>query len=84
VKRISALGLALVLVLLVGPGIRDTVRGASSSPQAGFFPVAVWYNGGKARAPMLEPVTTASADAWRPGRLKISNPTAGRSDHAYG
>src|SRR3989449_7920470 len=29
-----------------------------------FFPVAVWYGGGKARAPMLEPLDTASAERW--------------------
>ncbi len=29
-----------------------------------FFPVAVWYGGGKARAPMLEPVDAASAERW--------------------
>lgn len=70
VNRISLLGLALVLVSLVGPGTRDTVSGASSS-KADFFPVAVWYSGGKARAPMLEPVTAASKDAWRTDLLKI-------------
>ena len=29
-----------------------------------FFPVAVWYGGGKARAPMLEPVDSTSAERW--------------------
>jgi beta-galactosidase len=29
-----------------------------------FFPVAVWYGGGKARAPMLEPVDASSAERW--------------------
>ncbi len=27
--------------------------------------VSVWYNGGKARAPMLSPITPASRDEWR-------------------
>ena len=31
----------------------------------GFLPVSVWYAGGKARAPMLEPVTAASPAVWR-------------------
>lgn len=70
-KRISPLALALVLILLVVPGVRDAVRGASLFSQAGFFPVAVWYSGGKAPAPMLEPVTSASADAWSTDLLKI-------------
>jgi beta-galactosidase len=73
VNRISLLALAVVLVLLVGPGVRDPVRGASSVRQPGFFPVAVWYSGGKARAPMLEPVTAASAGAWRADLLKIKS-----------
>src|SRR2546422_5899489 len=29
-----------------------------------FFPVAVWYGGGKARAPMLEAVDASSAERW--------------------
>jgi beta-galactosidase len=30
-----------------------------------FFPMAVWYGGGKARAPMLEENPRAQGDAWR-------------------
>ena len=30
-----------------------------------FLPVSVWYAGGKARAPMLEPVTAQSPEVWR-------------------
>lgn len=37
----------------------------AAPPDAGFLPVSVWYGGGKARAPMLEPVTAASPAAWR-------------------
>ena len=29
-----------------------------------FFPVAVWYGGGKARAPMLSPLNASSAAEW--------------------
>jgi len=35
------------------------------SAAAGFFPVSVWYGGGKARAPMLEPVSANSPALWR-------------------
>ena len=39
---------------------------ASAAPAAdGFFPVSVWYGGGKARAPMLEPVSANSPAVWR-------------------
>ena len=34
----------------------------SGSP---FFPISVWYSGGKARAPMLSPVGPESPDTWR-------------------
>jgi len=30
-----------------------------------FFPVSVWYSGGKARAPMLSSITPQSRDEWR-------------------
>jgi beta-galactosidase len=36
-----------------------------------FFPVAVWYSGGKARAPMLEKVTDESARTWKEDLQKI-------------
>jgi beta-galactosidase len=62
--------LALLLALLVGPHSENTVQGADSE-QAKFFPVAVWYSGGKARAPMLEPVTAASAGEWDKDLKKI-------------
>jgi beta-galactosidase len=41
--------------------------GSAFSPGKGknFFPVSVWYAGGKARAPMLEKVTADSARLWK-------------------
>lgn len=39
-------------------------RPPGSAGQA-FFPVSVWYAGGKARAPMLEKLTTDSLRLWR-------------------
>lgn len=36
----------------------------SAATPDNFFPVAVWYNGGKARAPMLSALTPASAQQW--------------------
>jgi beta-galactosidase len=37
----------------------------SAEKTRGFFPVSVWYAGGKARAPMLERVTPESPEVWR-------------------
>ena len=50
----------LVCVLLLAPALLSAAQ-----PGGDFLPVSVWYGGGKARAPMLEPVTPASADVWR-------------------
>src|SRR5689334_13277581 len=36
-----------------------------------FFPVSVWYSGGKARAPMLEKITSESTRLWKEDMLKI-------------
>ena len=63
VLRLSALAAlaAWALCLSAGPE-------ASAPPEDrthGFFPVSVWYAGGKARAPMLELVTPRSREAWR-------------------
>lgn len=38
-----------------------------------FFPVSVWYSGGKARAPMLETITANSPRVWKEDLLKIKN-----------
>jgi beta-galactosidase len=41
-------------------------RSVTAQPAAsGFLPMAVWYGGGKARAPMLERDPRAKKDAWR-------------------
>jgi len=56
------------------PGVKlplqeGTTAGRTAAKE--FFPVAVWYSGGKARAPMLEKVTGESAKAWREDLKKI-------------
>src|SRR5512147_1569014 len=42
----------------------STNRNSAPAESPDFFPVAVWYAGGKARAPMLERVDTTSAERW--------------------
>ena len=39
--------------------------------QPAFFPVAVWYSGGKARAPMLETITPDSPRSWKEDLSRI-------------
>jgi beta-galactosidase len=77
----NKVSLLLVLVPLLGIlGLRNTQRAKSgahpeaSEParqQPAFFPVAVWYSGGKARAPMLEPITADSPGLWKEDLLRI-------------
>lgn len=38
-----------------------------------FYPVSVWYGGGRARAPMLEPVTPESRRLWREDLVTIKS-----------
>jgi len=43
---------------------RPTLNADSTKSDQSFFPVAVWYGGGKVRAPMLEPIDPTSAQRW--------------------
>lgn len=57
--------LGAVVGFLVTLGAGSPARPAQESKSKGaFYPVAVWYGGGKARAPMLEPVDSTSAERW--------------------
>lgn len=73
----------VLLSLVIGIGVGGTFRhphetadgtGASLSQSVrdnAFFPMAVWYSGGKARAPMLEKITPDSPRLWKADLLKI-------------
>ncbi len=41
-----------------------TVSARAEAPGDDFFPFSVWYSGGKARAPMLEPLDETSRERW--------------------
>jgi len=45
----------------VVPGLRAADPKARSALQQAFYPVAVWYGGGKVRAPMMSPLDATSA-----------------------
>src|SRR6266496_273800 len=53
--------------------IPRTHSNSSNATKSTFFPVAVWYSGGKARAPMVEAVTPDTAKAWKEDLTKIKN-----------
>lgn len=63
----SILGMALA----ASPICASAPEKATDKADGAFFPVAVWYSGGKARAPMLEPVTASSAAEWSEDLEKI-------------
>ncbi|MPZ20270.1 MAG: hypothetical protein GEV06_20490 [Luteitalea sp.] len=45
--------------------VPQNVRNATRSSTSRFFPMAVWYGGGRARAPMLERDARAKKPRWR-------------------
>ena len=57
-------GLAVVLLAMtLLPGASFAAPDDPAAPDA-FFPVAVWYGGGRARAPMMSPLDAGSAAQW--------------------
>ncbi|HET7841099.1 MAG TPA: beta-galactosidase [Terriglobia bacterium] len=61
ILRVCAVVLAFFATTLTGAAQSEI----TTPPQSGnFFPVAVWYGGGKARAPMLERLDAASPERW--------------------
>ncbi len=54
------------VILLLALLALSVTAACASAPSAspGFYPVAVWYSGGKARAPMLSPLNPSSAARW--------------------
>lgn len=64
-NRYRTLTAVLLAVLAAQTGLtRPTQRASSTKWENSFFPVAVWYGGGKVRAPMLEPINDTSAERW--------------------
>lgn len=71
-KKITLFFICLSLALIMSPLLTNAAGpgGVSTEPlasdqKASFFPVSVWYTGGKVRAPMIEKVTPASAATWK-------------------
>ena len=66
-RRLHLSGLLLLAALastcLVNVALSTTKSPAPAEPP-NFFSVAVWYGGGKARAPMLERVDATSVERW--------------------
>ncbi len=57
--------LKYALVGLVVASALITVRAQTPTSSSDFFPFSVWYSGGKARAPMLEPIDATSRERWK-------------------
>src|SRR5579862_8305326 len=61
--------LPIVLLVLALTAVLPAQDGFQTKSE--FYPVSVWYSGGKARAPMLEEVNADSARLWKDDLLKI-------------
>ena len=62
IRRIVVLTLSLLLLL---PALASAQQNRRAVHDPDFYPFAVWYSGGKARAPMLSQLTPMSRDEWR-------------------
>jgi beta-galactosidase GanA len=54
----------LLTLLAIQTGLSRPAQNAISRKSEEIFPVAVWYGGGKVRAPMLEPIDATSPQRW--------------------
>jgi beta-galactosidase len=70
---IAAIVLAIGTCAVTEAPARPHVQATTTTHQPDFFPVAVWYSGGRARAPMLETITADSPRLWKEDLLKIKN-----------
>lgn len=62
--RAIAGGAGFAAMPSLGNPLAEKAAGTAAAP-GDFFPVSVWYGGGKARAPMLEPNARGKKDLWR-------------------
>lgn len=65
---LSAVSIVLAAIFVGRP--QQAARTLPANPPT-FFPVSVWYSGGKARPPILEPITPASPQLWKEDLQKI-------------
>ena len=78
-KKTLVLIAVLLSFLIPAPGKQQPGRNytapaaqpSSADAKSDTFVAAVWYSGGKARAPMLEPITPESPKLWKDDLLKI-------------
>jgi len=64
-------GILLAEEVPLAHGRQSTAQRTPSSSAPTFFPVSVWYGGGKSRAPMLERIDADSPRLWKDDLLKI-------------
>jgi len=67
-KKLSLISWMLLLVAGTVIG-----QGKIHLKQPDFFPVSVWYSGGKARAPMLSTITPSSRTEWKKDLAQIKS-----------
>lgn len=64
-RRVTILGTVVAVALGLGWLRREAASAQSVADTQRFFPVAAWYGGGKARAPMLEKDARSKKETWR-------------------
>ncbi|MFB0564390.1 MAG: beta-galactosidase, partial [Candidatus Aminicenantaceae bacterium] len=72
IKKNQKLIILLLFVIFISLDFSLTY-GVTPEKSKGYFPVSVWYAGGKARAPMLEKVTPEKVHLWMKDLEQIKN-----------
>ncbi|MDZ7399505.1 MAG: beta-galactosidase [candidate division KSB1 bacterium] len=68
IEKLTLLSLIVILLVVHAMGQEKT-----RLKQPDFFPVSVWYSGGKARAPMLSTITPNSRAEWKKDLQQIKS-----------
>ena len=69
--RLVTTAFCVVLCAMVMRAASHATEEQNKGVEESFFPVSVWYSGGKARAPMLDPINADSPRLWKADLLKI-------------
>lgn len=64
VNRFRILAALICSVRIAGAGSSPTAGISAVEAQQSFYPLAVWYGGGRVRAPMLERIDATSSERW--------------------
>lgn len=72
-KRFAVAAIIIISILVLSPPTKSSDSPKTDRQTEDFLPMAVWYGGGKVRAPMLDTEVKAHREAWRADLEKIKS-----------